>query len=259
LITAVSLLTFGLLLPRAGYASDSTIETILRELQGAEAAREAAIRDMVYTAETRVIEWEDSARQEIKSETISVRRVYVRTPDQMHNEYLSMTVDGRALTRKEMERELAKQRRGGRRGSEGNGGGFQSPFSAEAAPFYDFELEGPEMFEGRAVWVVSFSPKKPEENLFTGRAYVDREDAQPVYVEMAPAVLPRVLEEFAMDIRFAPVNGYSLPSVFTMEMRVRISFLLTLADRTLSIEDRYSEYKLNVGLEEEIFSESSSY
>ena len=81
----------------------------------AEAAREAAIHDMVYTAETRVIEWEDSARQQVKSETLSVRRVYVRAPDQMHNEYLSMTIDGRELNRKEMERELAKQRRGGRR------------------------------------------------------------------------------------------------------------------------------------------------
>jgi hypothetical protein len=242
-----------LLLPQAGYASNPTIETILRKLQQAEEAREAAIRDMVYTAETRVIEWEDSDRQAIKSETLSVRRVYVRAPDQMHNEYLSMTVDGRELTRKEMERELAKQRRGGRGGGEGNAGDFRSPFSAEAAPLYDFELEGTELFEGRDLWVVAFSPKQPEENLFTGRAYIAREEIQPVYVEMAPAVLPRVLEEFAMNIRFAPVNGYSLPSVFAMDMRVRVSFLVTLADRTLSIEDRYSEYRLNVGLGDDHF------
>jgi hypothetical protein len=32
-----------------------------------------------------------------------------------------------------------------------------------------------------------------------------------------------------------------------------VSFLITLADRTLSIEDRYSEYRLNVGLEDDIF------
>ena len=177
----------------------------------------------------------------------------MRAPDRLHNEYLSMTIDGRELTGKEMERELAKQRRGGRRG-EGDGGNFQNPFSAEAAPLYDFELKGPDLFDGRAVWVLEFTPKQVQENLFTGSAYISQEDYQPVYVEMAPAVLPRMLEEFAMNIRFAPVDGYILPAVFEMDMRVRVSFLITLADRTLSIQDRYSEYRLNVGLEDEIFS-----
>ena len=150
-----------------------------------------------------------------------------------------------------MERELARQQRGGRREGQGE---FQSPFSAEAAPLYDFQLRGPQLFEGQSVLVVEFAPKQAEENLFSGSAFISRNDYQPVYVEMAPAVLPRVLEEFSMNIRFAEVEGYRLPSVFSMDMRVRVSFLVTLADRTLSIEDRYSEYRLNVGLEEEIFS-----
>jgi hypothetical protein len=38
-----------------------------------------------------------------------------------------------------------------------------------------------------------------------------------------------------------------------MDMRVKVSFLVTLADRTLSIEDRYSDYELNVGLDPGIF------
>jgi hypothetical protein len=230
------------------------VESIVRKIQQAEAVREAAIRDMVYTAETRVIEWEDPSRRVVKSETLSVRKVYMRAPDQLHNEYLSMTIDGRELTRKEMERELVKQRRGGRR-DEGNGGDFQSPFSAEAAPHYDFKLGPVQLYEGQAVWVVEFTPKQAEENLFAGGAYISQVNYQPLYVEMTPAVLPRVLEEFAMNIRFAPVDGHRLPSVFSMDMRVRVSFLVTLADRTLSIEDRYSDYRLNVGLEDDIFPE----
>lgn len=101
--------------------------------------------------------------------------------------------------------------------------------------------------------VVRFTPKQVEENLFSGSAYVSQDDCQPVYVETAPAELPRVLEEFAMNIRFAEVGGYRLPSLFSMDMRVRVSFLVTLADRTLGIEDRHSEYRLNVGLEDQIF------
>jgi hypothetical protein len=205
---------------------------------------------MVYTAETQAIEWEDASRGAVKSETLSVRRVYVRERDQLQNEYLSMTIDGRKLSQKEMERELARQQRGGRR--DGNGE-FQNPFSAEAAPLYDFELKGLKLFEDRAVWVVGFTPKQAGENLFAGSAHVSQKDYQPVYVEMAPPVLPRILEEFAMSIHFAQVDGYQLPSVFSMDMRVRVSFLVTLADRTLSIEDRYSNYRLNVELDDDIF------
>lgn len=245
IVTAASFLLF----PQLNYGTNPTIEIVIREVQRAEAARETAIRDMVYTAETQVIEWGDASRRTVKSKTLSVRRVYARQPDQLHNEYQSMTVDGRELTQKEMERELAKQQRGGRQGD----GEFQSPFSAEAAPLYDFELTGPNLFEGQAVWFVDFTPKQAQEDLFTGTAYISQKDYQPVYVNMAPAVLPRVLEEFAMSIRFAPVEGYRLPSVFKIDMRVRVSFLITLTDRTLSIEDRYSEYRLNVELGDDIF------
>ena len=62
-----------------------------------------------------------------------------------------------------------------------------------------------------------------------------------------------------MSIRFASVDGFQLPAVFSMDMRVRVSFLTTLADRTLSIEDRYSDYRLNLGLDDDIFSDQSRY
>ena len=250
LLSGVWLTALILLFPQLSHTTNPTVETILREVQRAEAAREAAIRDMVYTAETRVIEWEDASRRAVKSETLSVRRVYVHEPDKIRNEYLSMTIDERELSQREMQRELAKQQRGGRR--DGNGE-FQSPFGVEAAALYDFELKEAELFEGQTVWVVEFTPKQAEENLFSGRAYISQKDYQSVYVEVAPAVLPRVLEEFSMSIRFAEVEGYRLPSLFSMDMRVRVSFLVTLADRTLSIEDRYSDYRLNVGLEDDIF------
>ena len=255
-ILAIAVPVLLLLFPQTGHSINPTVETIVREIQRAEEARESALRDMVYTANTRVIEWEDVSRRTVKSETLSVRTVYVREPDEIRNEYLSMTVDGRKLSKKEMERELAKQQRGGR--GDGNGE-FQSPFSAEASALYDFELRGPDRFEGQAVWAVEFTPKEPGENLYNGTALVSREDFQPVYVEITPAELPRVLEEFAMSIRFASVDGFQLPAVFSMDMRVRVSLLITLADRTLSIEDRYSDYSLNAGLSDDIFSDQSRY
>jgi hypothetical protein len=205
---------------------------------------------MVYTAEASLVEWEDASRDTIKSRTTSVRKVYVRQQDQIRNEYLSMTIDGRSLSKKEMERELAKQRRSGRNR---NNEGFQSPFSSEVEDLYRYELRGEGMLDGQKVWLVGFSPKEVKENLFTGTAYISLNHYQPVYVEMAPSKLPGVLKEFAMSVRFAPVGEYWLPSVFSMDMRVKVSFLVTLAERTLSIEDRYSDYKLNTGIDPGIF------
>ncbi|UCF98001.1 MAG: hypothetical protein JSV89_00340 [Spirochaetaceae bacterium] len=245
-----AVLAMGLLYPQFGGAGNPTVQNIISELQRTDAAREASIHDMVYTAETTVVEWEDVSRTTVKSETLSMRTVYVREPDQMRNEYLSMSVDGRELGKKEIQRELARQRRGGR--SEGERE-YQSPFSPEATDLYKFTLKGEDVFAGQAVWLVDFRPKEPEENLFAGTAFVSQSAYQVVFVEMVPAVLPGVLKEFSMNVRFAPVGEYWLPSVFSMDMRVRISFLVTLAERIFSIEDRYSDYRLNVGLDERIF------
>jgi hypothetical protein len=52
--------------------------------------------------------------------------------------------------------------------------------------------------------------KRLSGSLPSSSAYVSQEDYQPAYVDMAPAVLPRVLEEFSMNIRFAEVEGYRL-------------------------------------------------
>lgn len=199
LFRIVSVPALTLLFPHNGYTANPPLETILSELRRVDAAREQAIRDMVYTAETTVVEWEDASRKTIKSETRSVRRVYVREPNQIYNEYLSMTIDGRMLSKREMERELAKQRRGGRNRGDGE---FQSPFSSKVAALYEFELKGEDVFDSRAVWLVGFKPKEPEENLFAGIASISQSDYQPLYVEMAPAELPGILEEFAMSICF---------------------------------------------------------
>jgi len=228
------------------------LEEILARMRRAEAVREAVIREMAYTAEARVVEWTDSTRTEIEQETVSLRRVYTRQPDLIHNEYLSMTVDGRPLSEAEMERELAKQRRGGGRG-QGSGGGFVSPFSSEAAGLYRFTLLGETGYEGQAVWRIAFSPTEPDQSRMDGTALVSQTDYQPLLVEMTPSELPGVLKELSMRIRFAPVEGYWLPAHFVMDMRLRVSVIVTLADRTLTIEDRYSGYRLNPGLEDSLF------
>jgi len=84
-----------------------------------------------------------------------------------------MTIDGRRLSQREMERELAKQRRGGRNQGDGD---FQSPFSPEVSDLYQFELKGQDVFDGQEVWLIAFRPKEPEENLFTGTAVISRGD-----------------------------------------------------------------------------------
>jgi hypothetical protein len=234
-------------------AADPSLQEILSGVRRAEVDREASVREMTYTAEAKVVEWKDASRAQVQRETVSVRRVYVREPDLVHNEYLSMSIDGRPLPPLEMERELAKQRRGGRR--DAGGGQFLSPFSPEAEDLYDFRLLGGESFEGEPAWRIGFVPREPDQARFQGTAVVSRADYQPLYVELAPSRLPGILEELAMSIRFEAVQGYRLPASFSMQMRIKVSVLVTLADRTLTIEDRYSDYRLNPGLEDAIFAQ----
>jgi hypothetical protein len=244
------LIACGAFAPRA--VAEPGLDELLAGIRRAEAKRRAALREMVYTANARVVEWTDPSRTEIKQETISERRVYTREPDLMRNEYLSMAIDGRPLSEAEMRRELAKQRRGGGRG-QGGGGQFVSPFSPEAAADYTFRFLGESDYEGQPAWRVAFSPVEPGEMRMEGSALVSQSDYQTLFVEMAPSELPSVLKEFAMRIRFAPVQGYWLPAHFRMEMRVKVSVIVTLADRTLTIEDLYSDYRLNPGLDDSVF------
>jgi hypothetical protein len=250
----LTFLAWGLLAPLAALA-DPKLDEILAALRRAELERRTEIRETAYIAEARVIEWKDPGRTEVKRETVSLRRVYTREPDLVHNEYLSMTVDGRLLSAAEMQRELARQR-GGRQGSGGGGGSdrFLSPLSPEAAELYDFRLLGPTEFEGESAWQLAFSPRKPGQSRMEGRALVSQRDYHVLYAEMVPSQLPGILEELRIGMRFAPVEGYWLPAQFRMEMRVRLSVLVTLVDRTLTIEDRYSGYRLNPGLEDSVFS-----
>jgi hypothetical protein len=236
-------------------AADPSLQEILSGVRRAEVDREASVREMTYTAEAKVVEWKDASRAQVQRETVSVRRVYVREPDLVHNEYLSMSIDGRPLPPLEMERELAKQRRGGRR--DAGGGQFLSPFSPEAEDLYDFRLLGGDSFEGEPAWRIGFVPREPDQSRFQGTALVGRADYQPLFVELSPSRLPGVLEEFAMSIRFASVQGYRLPAHFHMQMRIKVSVLVTLADRTITIEDRYADYRLNPGLDDAVFAEQS--
>lgn len=235
-------------------SAEPGLDQILAEIRRGEAEREAALRETVYMAEARVVEWRDSTRRAAKRETLSVRRVYTRAPDLFHEEYLSMTIDGRRLSEAEIERELAKQRRGGR--SRGGQGRFESPFRAEAADLYEFRLLGETTLEGRPALAIGFAPREPDASRFEGTLLVSAADYQPLHVQMTPSMLPGMLEEFAMSIRFAEIGGYRLPAYLFMEMRIRVNILVTLADRTLSIEDHYSDYRLNPGLPDELFAQT---
>lgn len=230
------------------WAEGDRLEHILSTLRRAEEEMQGSVYETVYTARATVIEWEDPSRTRAASTNESLRRVYTRRPDQVHEEYLSMTVDGRALDPEEIQRELARQRRGGRRD-----GRFRSPFSPEMADQYEFTLLGSEDFEGQAAWSVGFRPRVPAADLVEGVLRVSGDGYHPLVVEMRPAKPPAVLQELTVSMRFAPVLGYWLPERFSMQMRLRVRFLVTFADRVLSIDDRYSDYRINPGIPDEVF------
>ncbi len=214
-----------------------TLEEVLETMRAQERRLDAEVHDMVYLAEATLVEWQDFPGGRQRRRTESVRRVTVVRPDTMRNEYLSMSIDGRPLSQAEMRRETGRDR--------GRSAALKSPFREDMAGLYLFRLSGSELLEGVPVWVVEFEPRQAGEGLGRGRAYVDAAGRHAVALEFTPSRLPGVVKHLQMTLRLAPVEGYWLPSRFTMEARVKVQFLFTLAERTFSFEDRYSHYRLN--------------
>ena len=68
-----------------------------------------------------------------------------------------------------------------------------------------------------------------------------------------PARLPWVVADTDMKLDFDWEQGYLLPDRFEMNMDLRIRFIVTLLDRRLRIEDRFTDYRFNSGLPDSLF------
>lgn len=208
-------------------------ETILQAVKARSTAQVEQIKTMHYRAETKTTI--RNAQNKLERVIESNRLITYAPPKEIQNDFLGMTINGRALSRAEMEAELKKSR----------GKARQSPFHPDQMANYHFTLAGEETYEGQKVWKVRFDPVEPREGLAIGYAYVLQSTLDVVYLSFVPAKLPGVMRKMEAHITYQQADGFWVPKIFKMDMHVKVAFIVTLADQFIHIQERYSDYSFN--------------
>lgn len=183
----------------------------------------------------------------IKKDVIIQRRIYMKQYGKRYEEYISMIVDGKTLSKEEIEKEQKEWQKKSKPQE------TKIPLSREARGEYEYKLLGSDIFNGMPVWVVQFTSKKKEDGYINGKGYILKDKYDVVYANFIPAKMPSVIKNVDMSLRYSEVQGYWLPSKFEMNMEVDVKFLVSMYYRKIKIDDMYSQYKLNTGLQDSLF------
>lgn len=223
-----------------------TAEAIVAGVYRRQAALAQSVADGQYRAEYRYEERNPDST--IRALETCTRRVSVRG-ERRHVEFLEVTANGRVLEGRDRERKLRELR----------GKGLvqdwtRMPFLLETRDEYSYELAGTDSAAGRPAWIVGFKPVRRDGRHIVGRAWVLSDSGHDVArLEFRPDRLPFVVPQMKMVLHYAPTAGMMLPVFFELDMRVHVRLILTLADRYIRIEDRFSEYRFNTGLPDSLF------
>jgi hypothetical protein len=234
LMILITLCTTFIVLGNAAADSVSS-EQILTRIKLRAAEYDEQIQRMNYSAISKTIVKKTDGTVE---KTVTSRRmINFEAPDKIWNEYLGMTVNGRALNTKEIAGEIKKSQ---------SKLSMQTPFNPREAPKYRFAVTGQTDFQKQLVWKVEFEPSAQADGLAKGHAYVLPDTYDVVYLEFKPAKLPGSLMslEAKMDYHNAG-NGYWLPLDFHMSMHVKVVFIFTLLEQFIEINEKYEGYKIN--------------
>ena len=127
------------------------------------------------------------------------------------------------------------------------------PLSKETRNDYEFKLIGSNIFNDMSVWIVEFTSKKKEDGYINGQAYILKDKYDIIRAEFVPAKTPSMVKNIKMSLDYSEVQSYWLPAKFEMEMEVDVKFVLNMYFKHIKVEDVYSQYKLNCGLQDSLF------
>jgi hypothetical protein len=223
-------------------ASADVVESVFR--RQAELAAERM--DASYIGEYLYQEYD--GKGELKREETCRRRVFRKGYDRQHIEFLNVAVNGKELEGRRRERQIWMLRRKGLVQDEA-----RMPFRLETRDAYDYELEAADTCCGRSAWVLEFEPKRRSMQTVVGKAWVSQASGDVLRLEFRPAWLPWVCVGTRMVLHFGEQQGPVLPTFFEMDMGIRVKVFVTLAERRIRVEDRFSDYRFNQGLPDSMF------
>ena len=123
------------------------------------------------------------------------------------------------------------------------------PLTPEGKDYYDFNLKGDETKNGVDAWIVSFNAKKKKKGYLNGIMYVSKNTFDLIYSEYVPAKLPPMVY-LKFRLTYSQIQGYWLLTRLQMNLNIEVNFLYY---RNMTVEEIYSDYKLNNQLEDSLF------
>jgi len=215
------------------------LEHIVEKVKARQLRALEEIKDSICLAES--VYKEIKKNGEIKKKVITEKLIYIKGTDKRYEECLSMTVNGRKLSKAKMEEEFEN-------GNEDRE--IKLPLTPEGEGCYNFQLAGSGTCNGKDVWLIDFKAKEKKDEYVNGRGYVSKDTFDIMRVELVPAKLSRVVKGLEISVASVSVNGYWMPIKFLMDLEIKVGFLY---HKHIIIEETYSDYKLNNQLADSIF------
>jgi hypothetical protein len=206
------------------------------------------VKDVSYEGDYRYTETD--LRQSRSRQVDCRRRVSMKGYERQRHDILSVSVDGRGLAGRELEREVRDLKSKGL-----VAGNTRMPLMTETRSEYHYHLLGTDSVRGLEAWVIGFEPARVSGRHIRGRALVLKDSFDVAGLQFAPAQVPFVVREMNLVLDYDRVQGLWLPVRFKMTLDLRLKFILTVLDRHIEIEDRYSNHRLNAGLDDSFFRE----
>jgi hypothetical protein len=124
------------------------------------------------------------------------------------------------------------------------------PLTSECQQTYEFELLGVETFQGRQAYRIRFTPKNKKELDWTGEAYIDEKEFQPIYVFTEPSrkipffartVLGVDLPGIGFNVQYVrQEEGVWFPDSFGTEFQINLFHLFR---RTVTVSLKNSQFR----------------
>ena len=221
-------------------SGETDIESIVEKVKARQIEILEEVGDAMFMAES--IYREIKRDGDLKKEVVSRKRIYARGMTRRHDEYLSMSINGRKLDKKEMEKEVEKGKRDDME--------IKLPLTPEGEGHYNFQLIGDDNLNGVDVWIIGFEAKEKKDEYVNGRGYVSKDTFGIVRLELAPAKISRLVENLSVYVDSARIQGYWMPAKFEVDVTIKLSFLYY---KRITIEEIYSQFKLNNKFDDSLF------
>lgn len=240
---------FSLSIVGAQSADSLSAHEIVRLARESRERQKEYVRDYtcICVEEMRILD----KKGKIKHKEIAEKRVYVKG-ELTHDQIVSIEKKEKSLPEKEIKKrqeEIDKEEKKRAKKKESE---WISPFDEDAEGRFEFALVREDSLDGKSVYVLSANPKEKGKGLLKGLHWIDKESFRVWKSELAPSKNPKFVKEMKMFIDFTQVEqGVFLMKTFRVKGRGGFLFFKTNFEMERSCHD----YRLNVGLEDEVFPE----